>query len=57
MTQQQVKDDDEGTRTSIHASGRIRTHGLGVHAIKADTSDHVATGTGNTIKTKVQNMR
>jgi hypothetical protein len=49
MTGWQVTDDDdEQTRTNIHALSRIQTHSL-VHAIKAYAPDRTATGTGNSI--------
>jgi hypothetical protein len=37
---------DEQTRTNIHALSWILTHGLSIQAIKACASDHAATGTG-----------
>jgi hypothetical protein len=39
-------DDDEQTRTNNHTLSGIRTHSLRVQAIKAYTSDRMATGTG-----------
>jgi hypothetical protein len=44
-----VNDDDEQTRTNIHALSGIRTHGLSVKAIKAYASDRTVTGTGMAI--------
>jgi hypothetical protein len=44
-----VNDDDERTRTNIHALSGIRTHGLSVKAIKAYASDRTITGTGMAI--------
>jgi hypothetical protein len=41
-----VNDDNEHTRTNIHALSGIRTHGLSVQAIKAHASHHGASGTG-----------
>jgi hypothetical protein len=35
------------TRTNIHALSGTRTHGLSAQAIKANTSDRAATGTGS----------
>jgi hypothetical protein len=37
--------EDECTRTNIHALSGIRAHGLNVQAIKAYVSDRAATGT------------
>jgi hypothetical protein len=39
--------DDEYTRTNIHAISGIRIHGLSVQAIKAYASDRAVSGTGN----------
>jgi hypothetical protein len=39
--------DDECTRTHIHALSGIRSHGLSYQAINAYASDRVATGTGS----------
>jgi hypothetical protein len=41
-----VNDDDEWTRTNIHALNGIRNHSLRVQVIKAYASDHATTGTG-----------
>jgi hypothetical protein len=41
-----MNDDDEQTRTNIHALSGIWTHGLSVQVITAYTSDRTATGTG-----------
>jgi hypothetical protein len=38
--------DDEQTRTNIHALSGIRTHHLSILAIKAYASDRTAIGTG-----------
>jgi hypothetical protein len=38
--------DDEQTKTNIHALSGIRTHSTSVQAIKAYASDRAATGTG-----------
>jgi hypothetical protein len=41
-----VNDEDEQTRTNIHALSGIQTHGLSFQAIKAYDTDCTATGTG-----------
>jgi hypothetical protein len=41
-------DDDEYRRKNIHVLRAIRTHGLSFQTIRAYTSDHATTGTGNT---------
>jgi hypothetical protein len=45
----QVNNDDKYTRTNIHALSGIRTHSISVQAIKACTSDRVATETGTNV--------